>query len=230
MEIPDYGQYADTDWPEPQKGHAAMISLMDRDVGRLVDLLKKHDIADNTLIFFTSDNGPHREGGNNPDFQDSNGPLTGIKRSLTEGGIRVPTIAWWPEKIKPGSTSDFIGCFQDIMPTFADLSGAKRSSYPEDIDGISFAPTLTGRGKQQKHDFLYWAFYEGGGARAMRMGNFKAVQQPIHTDIRLYDLADDLSESNDIAAQHPAQVEKMQKLMDAAYEPSERWKFPQRRN
>ena len=138
MEVPDYGQYAKEDWPETQKGHAAMISLMDRDIGRLMDLLKKHELDDSTLVIFTSDNGPHREGGNNPDFNDSNGPLTGIKRSLTEGGIRVPTIARWPGKIEAGSSSDFIGCFQDVMPTFAEVAGAKRAAYPEDIHGISF--------------------------------------------------------------------------------------------
>ena len=199
---------------------------MDRDIGRLMDLLKKHGLDEKTLVIFTSDNGPHREGGNNPDFQDSNGPLKGIKRSLTEGGIRVPTIARWPGKVKAGSSSNFAGCFQDVMPTLADLAGAKRASYPDDVDGISFAPLLTGQGKPADRDYLYWAFYEAGGARAMRMGKWKAVQQPIHTPIRLYNLDDDLGESTDIASQHPEQVAKMQKLMDAAYEPSDRWKFP----
>ncbi len=226
MEVPDLGIYKDKDWPEPQKGHAAMITRMDTDIGRLMALLKKLGIDDNTLVIFTSDNGPHREGGNNPDFADSNGPLTGIKRSLTEGGIRVPTIARWPGKIKPGSQSDFIGCFQDVLPTFADLAGAKRDSYPADIDGISFAPTLTGQGQQPQHDYLYWAFYEGGGGQAIRMGDWKAVQQPINAHIRLYNLADDISENTNVAAANPKVVSKLEKLMDEAYEPSKRWKFP----
>ena len=123
MEIPDYGQYANKDWPEPQKGHAAMISRMDSDVGKLIDRLEKYGIRDNTIIFFTSDNGPHREGGNDPDFQDSNGPLNGTKRDLTDGGIRVPMIVSWPGKIAAGSKSDFVGAFWDVMPTFAELAG-----------------------------------------------------------------------------------------------------------
>jgi arylsulfatase A-like enzyme len=108
MEVPDYGQYADLDWPEPQKGHAAMITRLDTGVGKILDLLDKLDLADNTLVIFTSDNGPHREGGANPDFNDSNGPLKGIKRSLHDGGIRVPTIVRWPGKVEPGSESDLI--------------------------------------------------------------------------------------------------------------------------
>ena len=125
MEIPSYGIYEEKDWPEPQKGHAAMISLMDSDIGRLIETIKASGIAEKTLVIFTSDNGPHREGGNNPDFNNSNGPLKGIKRNLTEGGIRVPTIAWWPGKIKPGSSSNHIGYFGDLMATAAELSSQK---------------------------------------------------------------------------------------------------------
>jgi arylsulfatase A-like enzyme len=225
MEIPEYGQYADKDWPEPQKGHAAMISRMDRDVGRLMDRLKKYGIDDNTIVFFTSDNGPHAEGGNDPNFQDSNGPLQGIKRSLTEGGIRVPMIARWPGHVKAGSTSHFAGAFWDVMPTLADLAGGE-DAVPEDTDGISFVPELLGEGKQPSHDHLYWAFYERGGAQALRMGDWKAVQQPYDTPVRLYNLAEDLSESNNIADQHPDLVAKMKSIMDAEYKPSQRWTFP----
>ncbi|MEQ8791904.1 MAG: arylsulfatase [Pirellulaceae bacterium] len=224
MEIPDHGAYADKDWPEPQKGHAAMIGRMDRDVGRLMDRLKKYGVDDNTIVLFTSDNGPHAEGGNDPDFQDSNGPLQGIKRSLTEGGIRVPMIVRWPGHVQAGSTSDFAGAFWDVMPTLADLAG-DRSALPDDIDGISFAPELLG-GKQPPHDHLYWAFYERGGARALRMGDWKAVQQPFNTPVRLYNLASDLPEANNVAGEHPDLVAKMTKIMDAEYKPSERWKFP----
>ncbi|GIW80525.1 MAG: N-acetylgalactosamine-6-sulfatase [Gemmatales bacterium] len=226
MEVPDYGIYKDKDWPEPQKGHAAMITRMDHDIGRLMARLKKNGIDHKTIVFFTSDNGPHREGGNNPDFNDSNGPLRGIKRDLTEGGIRVPMIVRWPGKIKPGTTSHFVGAFQDVMPTLAELAQAE-NAVPEDIDGISFVPTLTGQPeKQRKHQTLFWAFYERGGGRALRMGKWKAVQQPIHTPIRLYDLEADLGETHDLADKHPDLVAKMKKLMDDAYSPSERWQFP----
>ena len=192
MEVPELGEYADKDWPTPQKGHAAMISRMDSDVGRLMDRLKEHDIDDNTIVFFTSDNGPHREGGNDPSFQDSNGPIRGIKRSLHDGGIRVPLIVRWPGKIQPGSTSDWTGAFWDVLPTLGHV--AKSKAIPTDIDGISFAPTLFGKDeKQTNHDYLFWAFYEGGGARAIRVGDWKAVQQPIHQPIRLFNIADDRS-------------------------------------
>lgn len=226
MEVPDYGIYKDNDWPEQQKGHAAMITRMDSDIGRLVDRLKKHGIEDNTIIFFTSDNGPHAEGGNNPNFQDSSGPLKGIKRSMHDGGIRVPFIAHWPAVIKAGSESNFVGGFQDMLPTCAQLAGAKATSYPDDIDGISFVSTLTGHGEQKQHDYLYWAFYERGGAQAVRMGNYKAVQQPYHSPVRLYDLSADIGEENNIADRHPDAVAKAKGIMQKAYEPSGRWKFP----
>lgn len=227
MEIPDLGIYADKDWPEPVKGHAAMITKMDSDLGQLFAKLKEYGIDENTLVIFTSDNGPHAEGGNNPAYHDSNGPLKGIKRALTEGGIRVPTIARWPGKIKAGSTTNHVGCFQDIMPTFAAFAGSEKA-VPDDIDGISFAPTLLGMPeKQAQHEYLYWAFYEQGGAEAIRKGDWKAVKQPRNTPIRLYNLANDIGEENDLASEHPEMVAEMQKHMEEAYEPSPRWKFPQ---
>ena len=136
MEVPDLGPYANTDWPPQQKAHAAMISRMDADVGRLMDLIKKLGLDSNTLVFFSSDNGPHREGGNDPDFNDSNGLLKGIKRDLTEGGIRVPFIARWPGKIAPG-VSQFAGGFQDMMPTLAELAGAS-GSVPKGLTHAKF--------------------------------------------------------------------------------------------
>jgi len=203
-----------------------MITRMDSDVGRLLARLEHHGIADNTVIFFTSDNGPHREGGNDPDFQDSNGPLRGIKRDLTEGGIRVPMIVRWPGKTGAGVTSDFVGGFQDIMPTLADLADTQ-AQVPDDIDGISFAPTLSGdAASQPEHDFLYWAFYERRGARAVRRGHWKAVQQPIRAAVRLYDLKNDLGEQVDVAAAYPQRVAELVRLMDGADTPTRRWKFP----
>ncbi len=227
MEVPDYGPYAITDWPEPQKGHAAMITRMDADIGRLLARLKEQGEDENTLIFFTSDNGPHREGGNDPDFNDSNGPLKGTKRDLTDGGIRVPFIARWPGKIAAGSKSDFVGSFQDIMPTLAELTGST-AEVPKDIDGISILPTLESQPEKQKqHDYLYWAFYEGNRAgQAVRMGNYKAIQQPLSSQVRLYDLSRDLGEEKDLAAEMPDLVTKAKEAMAKANRPSEKWKFP----
>ncbi|MFP6650164.1 MAG: arylsulfatase [Pirellulaceae bacterium] len=228
MEVPDYGQYALLDWPEPQKGHAAMISRMDRDLGVLFQRLKDYGIDEKTIVFFTSDNGPHREGGNNSDFNDSNGPLKGVKRDLTEGGIRVPMIVRWPGHIEEGSTSHFAGAFWDVMPTLAELAGTGKQ-VPGDIDGLSFLPSLVQQGTQTEHEYLYWAFYERGGSRALRSGDWKAVQQPIHSPVRLYDLKEDLGEELDVAAAHPDLVTKLTGQMDAAYAPSERWKFPEKK-
>jgi arylsulfatase A-like enzyme len=225
MEVPDYGLYKDTDWPEPQKGHAAMISRMDADIGRLLARVKKLGLDDTTLVLFTSDNGPHREGGNDPEFNHSRGPLRGIKRDLYEGGIRVPLIVRWPGKVPAGVRSDYIGAFWDVLPTLSEVASART---PMRLDGISFAPTMLGEKDRQKaHDFLYWAFYEGGGAQAVRMGNWKAVEQPVHTPIQLYDLDKDLGEQKDVAAQHPDVVARMKKIMEEANTPSARWKFPE---
>ena len=228
MEVPDYGQYADLDWPQPQKGHAAMISRMDRDLGLLFQRLKDHGIDQKTIVFFTSDNGPHREGGNNSDFNDSNGPLKGVKRDLTDGGIRVPLIVRWPGRVEAGSSSDFVGAFWDVLPTLAELAGTGKH-VPEDIDGISFLPSLLGQGTQHQHEFLYWAFYERGGSRALRSGDWKAVQQPIHTPVRLYNLKKDLGEQRDVAADNVQLVKKFTAAMDGAYAPSNRWKFPEKK-
>lgn len=231
MEVPDYGPYAKTDWPEPQKGHAAMISRMDADIGRLLKRLKEMGEEKNTLIFFSSDNGPHREGGNDPDFNDSNGPLKGIKRDLTDGGIRVPFIARWPGKIAAGSMSNFVGGFQDIMPTLSDLTGTSKE-VPKDIDGFSILPTLLSEpSKQQQHDYLYWAFYEGNRAgQAVRMGRYKAIEQPKGSPIRLYDLSHDIGEEKDLAAEQPELVAKAKVAMTEANRPSEKWKFPANTN
>lgn len=225
MEVPDLGQYANTDWPAQQKAHAAMISRMDADVGRLMELIKKLGLDNNTLVLFSSDNGPHREGGNDPDFNDSNGPLKGIKRDLTEGGIRVPFIARWPGKIAP-DVSQFAGGFQDMMPTLAEAAGAS-SGVPSNIDGLSIVPTLLGEAsKQKEHEYLYWTFYERGGGQAMRVGNWKAIQQPMDAAVRLYDLGKDLGEEHDVAAEHPEVVAKLKAMMKAAYRPHESWKMP----
>jgi arylsulfatase A-like enzyme len=212
MEIPSLGQYADLDWPDPQKGHAAMISLLDADVGRLLAKLKELGIDHKTLVLFTSDNGPHREGGNDPAFNDSNGPLRGIKRDLYEGGIRVPMIARWPGKIAPGATTDHISAFWDFLPTACDLAGIEP---PKQIDGISYLPTLIGdRARQRQHDYLYWEY---SGLKAARMGRYKAVGFPRGSRFEVYDLKADLGETTNIAAVNPELVEKLTRCMEEAH-------------
>jgi arylsulfatase A-like enzyme len=225
MEVPELGIYSDLDWPAPQKGYAAMVTRMDADVGRIVARLKELGLADNTLVLFSSDNGPHREGGNNPQFNHSGGPLRGIKRDLYEGGIRVPLIAVWPGHVPAGATSDYIGAFWDFFPTLAELAGAT-DRVPQRLDGISFVPTLFGQSeKQRQHDYLYWAFYEGAGARAARVGNWKGVEQPYGTPLQLFDLQNDVGEKSDVAAAHPEVVQQIETNFTTADTPSDVWKF-----
>jgi arylsulfatase A-like enzyme len=228
MEVPSLEPYADRDWPDPQKGHAAMITRMDRDIGRLMTRLKTLGLDENTFVFFSSDNGPHKEGGADPDFFNSSGPLRGYKRALYEGGIRVPTIARWPGKIKADSITGHISAFWDFLPTCCDLAGI---STPEDIDGISFLPTLLGRdSEQKKHEFLYWEFHEQGKRQAVRMGNWKGVRQNVAKNpdgpIELYNLQSDIGERNNIAGWHPEIVTKIERYMKSARTPSENWPLP----
>jgi len=221
MEVPDYGIYADRDWPNPEKGFAAMITRMDADVGRLFALLKELRIDRNTLVVFTSDNGPHQEGGHNHEFFNSNGPLKGYKRSMHDGGIRVPLIARWPGHIEAGSTSSLPSAFWDFLPTACELAGVE---LPEKTDGISYLPTLLGRGRdQRRHEYLYWSSLEGGTSVGVRMGNWKLVQyrhpknrkqNPADSsDWRLYDLSSDIGEEKNVAARHPGVVDQIRGLM-----------------
>ncbi len=209
MEVPDQGPFKDTDWPEQEKNFAAMVHRMDRDIGRIVERLKRHGLDRRTLVLFSSDNGPHREGGHDPTFFDSNGPLRGIKRDLYEGGIRVPTLAWWPGRIQPGRTSDHIAAFWDFLPTACEVAGA---TAPEGIDGISYLPELLGK-PQPKHDYLYWKFGERGGKEAVRAGRWKAVWQNTRkkpdAPCELYDLQTDLGETTNVADAHPDVVKRL---------------------
>ncbi len=209
QEVPDYGIYKDKDWPNPEKGQAAMITRMDGDVGRLVKLLKDLKIEKDTLIVFTSDNGPHQEGGHKMEYFDANGPLRGMKRDLYEGGIRVPMIAYWPGKIKPGTVSDHPSAFWDWTPTACELAGL---DIPKDTDGISFVNAMLGK-KQQKHDYLFWAY---GPKTAVRQGHWKAVQVAKNKPWELYDLRTDIGEKNDLAKAHPDVVAKMKQLAETA--------------
>ena len=223
QEVPDYGPYADEPWPNPDKGQAAMITRMDADVGRLFKLFDELDIADKTLVLFTSDNGPHHEGGQDLDRFDPNGPLRGIKRDLYEGGIRVPLIAWWPKKIAAGVVSDHVSYHGDVFATLAEAIDQTATSA---TDSISLMPTLRGDADSQKqHDYLYWEFYEQGGKQAVRWQDWKAVRMPMHTGrTELYNLASDIGETDDVASDHPDIVARLEALMDQGHAPDAMWK------
>jgi uncharacterized sulfatase len=226
QEVPDYGPYADKDWSDPHKGQAAMITRMDQQIGDLFAMLEMLGLDEKTLVFFSSDNGPHQEGGNQLEFFDANGPLTGFKRSLTDGGIRVPFLARWPGKIKPGTVSPHVGYFGDIMATCAELAGVQP---PKDLDSISLLPVLTGRDREQrKHEYLYWEFYEGGVSQAVLLeGRWKGIRLKRSTaPIQLYDLSIDLAEQTDLAAQHPGLVRRIAGIMTTARVDNEYWKLP----
>ena len=177
MEVPSDAPYTHEDWPQVERNHAAMITRLDADVGRLLARLDDLGLADNTVVFFSSDNGPAREGGGSETFFNSAGPLRGYKRSLHDGGIRVPMIVRWPGQIEPGRVDHFPWAFWDFLPTAAELAGALA---PAGIDGISVVPELLGATKagpaQKPHEYLYWEFYEGGFKQALRMGDWKAVR------------------------------------------------------
>ena len=218
MEVPNFGHYADEDWPGPEKGFAAIMHNIDRDVGRIIDELKRHGLDDNTLVMFSSDNGPHQEGGHKMEFFNSNGDLRGMKRDLYEGGIRVPLIARWPGRIKAGTTSDHISGFQDVLPTLAEIAGA---SPPQDIDGLSMVAELTGQPNQARHDFLYWEFSEQQGKRAVLKGDWKLVQLQVATDKpsawELYNVAADISEAHNVAALQPEKIRELAILLENAH-------------
>ena len=206
------GKYGGSLITNPVAAFAAMMQHMDEDVGRILDLLEELKIDDNTLVIFTSDNGPHKEGGHKPDFFNSNGPLKGYKRDLYEGGIRVATVAWWPGKIKPGTTSSQIAAGWDLMPTLCELSG---TPTPAGLDGVSFAPTLLGQAQgQEKRQYLYWEFHEQGGKQAVRMGKWKGIRLNVRRDpdspLELYDLSKDIGEKNNIASRYPQIVSKIE--------------------
>jgi arylsulfatase len=209
-----------------------MISRLDKDVGRILAELEALGLADRTLVMFSADNGTtHLDQEVDYEFFDSVGPLRGLKGSLYEGGIRVPMIARWPGRIKPGTTTDHVCAFWDVLPTIAEVTGTKP---PPGIDGISFVPTLLGRPEDQtRHDFLYWEFPAYGGQQAVRMGDWKAVRQkmrdrknPDPLKIELYNLKTDVGESRDVAADHPEIVAQMRERMTAAHVPSAVFPLP----
>ena len=211
----------------PRAAHAAMITRMDRSVGRLVDLLAELGLEKETLVVFSSDSGgPAGGAGMDGAFFETNGLLRGHKGSLFEGGIRTPFIARWPGRIKPGTTSDLPAAFYDLLPTFSAVAGAE---VPKDADGVSLLPTLLGQGGQQKHDFLYWEFPAGGGWQAVRVGSWKGLRQNLaqkKSEIQLYDLSKDPGEREDVASKHPDVVGRIAGLMKEQHAPSELFPLP----
>lgn len=212
-EVPADEPYSNEDWPRAEKNKAAMITRLDSDVGKLLQKLKELSLEKETVIIFTSDNGPHQEGGNRVEFFASSGPFRGYKRSLTDGGIRVPAIIRWPGVVEPGTVSDHLWAFWDFLPTACDLAG---SATPPGLDGISFAPILTGRGKQKVHEYLYWEFHEGGFKQAVRYGEWKAIRQAPRQPLELYDVVRDPAEKMNVAKEELEVVARIEEFLKTA--------------
>ncbi len=208
----------------PKAVFAAMMYRIDVYVGQIMNKLDELGIAENTIVMLSSDNGPHLEGGADPDFFNSGGGLRGYKRDLYEGGIRTPLIVKWPAKTKPGSVSNHVSAFWDVLPTCADVAGIEIDSQ---IDGISFLPTLTGKKKQKEHDFLYWEFALKQGMQAVRMGDWKGViyklNNPEKAKLELFNLKTDRAETTDVANQHPEIVAQIKQIMKEQHQPSTRF-------
>ncbi len=220
MEVPSYGPFEGKDWPDPEKGFAAMIDNLDKSVAKIMEKLKEYGIDDNTMFIFCSDNGPHNQGGHEVEYFNSNGDLRGAKVDLYEGGIRTPFIVRWPKVIQPGRRSGHIGAFWDVLPTLADIVN---SDVPEEIDGISFLPVLEGRDdRQKKHEYLYWELNAVGGKAAIRKNNWKAVklnlsnENPVITE--LYDLDSDPGETTNVAEKYPEVLEEILPIFDEAHD------------
>ena len=214
MRVPDWGSHANLDMPDQEKGFARMIDYIDRDVGNILALLKELGIDDNTMVMFSSDNGPHQEGGHKMPFFDSNGPLRGMKRDLYEGGIRVPFIARWPGNVPAEKVSHHISAFQDIFPTLLELAGIENKHR---TDGISMAPTLLGRKGQREHDYLYWEFRERGGRIAVLKGDWKGIrlnsQKNPDGPLEIYHLEKDIGEETDLALGQKKLAEEFEAAM-----------------
>ncbi len=222
MEVPTDAPYSNEKWSPQQKNYAAMVTRLDTDIGKLLELLRELKIADDTIVIFTSDNGPQdkTEGGYDQTLFKSSGNLRGLKRELYEGGIRESMIVRWNKKIKPNQISSQIWAQYDLLPTFAEIAGAKPV---QNIDGISMLPVLTG-GQNPKHKFLYWEFHEGSFAQAVRMNDWKGVRHGLDGKIELYNLKTDAMEKKNLAAKYPQIVEKIKEIMRREHVESENWK------
>lgn len=219
-EIPSTDPYTEKPWPEEAKAYAAMVTRLDRDVGRILDLLKELGVDGRTLVFFCSDNGAARrwEG-----LFDSSGPLRGLKGDVYEGGIRTPMIVRWPGKVPAGVISDAAWYFADFLPTVAELIGV---NPPPGVDGISVLPTLLGKEQNLDDRFMYWEFPGRGFQQAVRIGDWKAVRPKWGEPLELYNLAVDPGEKDDVSAQHPDVMEMIEEYLKTARTDSEYWPLP----
>ena len=212
--------------PEPHAAFAATVSRLDAYVGEVMALVDSLGIRERTIVIFTSDNGPHREGGADPEFFGGSGPFRGRKRDLYEGGVRIPMIASCPGTIEAGSRSDRISTFWDMLPTFAEMTGVE---LPVATDGISMLPELLGTGTPKEHEYLYWEFHEDGGKIAVRLGDWKGICLEVRADadakMELYDLATDIHEDRDVADEHPEVVARIREIMREAHTPSPLFHF-----
>ncbi|MEK6270819.1 MAG: arylsulfatase [Planctomycetales bacterium] len=224
-EVPDLGTYAKFDWTEQNKGQAAMISHLDTGVGEILAKLNQLQLDKNTVILFTSDNGPHSEAGHDPDFFNAAGGLRGRKFGLFEGGLRVPLIARWTGTIPADAVTDHVAYFGDFFATFCQLAGASIPDDGKERQSISLLPTLLGdTAEQQKHAYLYWELHGGHPRQAIRFGDYKAIRNPIGSNnVQLYNLKKDAAERDDIAAQEPRRVETAKQMMDDAHRESPLW-------
>lgn len=234
MEVPSDAPYTAESWPQPQKNHAAMITRLDAGVGQIMARLKELGLDERSIVFFSSDNGPHKEGGGDPKYFASSGPLRGHKRDLYEGGIRVPMIARWPGHIAAHTESDLPWAFWDFLPTACELAGV---APPAKVDGLSILPTLLGEKvaghTQQRHEYLYWEFHERGSKQAVRldnthvndgqMGDWKAISLGVDGPIELYDVRKDVSEAHDVAAEHPDVIARVKKILANVRTDSPTW-------
>jgi arylsulfatase A-like enzyme len=228
--VPELGIYKDKDWPIQFKEWAAMITRMDTEIGKLLDLLKELKIDDNTIIFFSSDNGNpgqydavYPRDANTPtinQFFANQSPTRGGKGNTYDGAFHIPALARWPKQIAPGQTSDFVWAFWDFLPTAADLAGV---TPPADIDGISFLPALIKKGKQKMHEFFYWEYDQD---QLVRYGNWYARKANGKQGIELYDLKNDPAQSKDLAAGHPDIIKRVQEIMRKEHTPSDVWPSP----
>jgi len=216
-EIPSTEPYTDKSWPDDARVHAEMITRMDGDIGRMMNLLKELAIDERTLVFFCSDNGAAKRWDG---IFDSSGPLRGHKGDLYEGGIRTPMIARWPGRVPAGETSNAPWYFADVMPTFAEIAG---ETLPANIDGTSVLPALLGKRQRTDDRFLYWEFPAGKFRQAVRWRNYKAVRTAPGKPLELYDLSRDIAEKNDIAAKNPDIIERIEKYLKTARTDSPNW-------
>ncbi len=219
------GGYAATDRPRTQ--FAGMVSRIDAYVGQIMDELEELGILDNTIFIFTSDNGPHIEGGADPVFFNTEKLFKGLKRALYEGGIRVPMIASWENHIPAGTTTNHVSAFWDIMPTFTELLNQKEN-WQQETDGISFLPTLLGEGEQKEHDYLYWEFHEENGRQLVRKGSWTLLRQNVKTanpTLELYNIDDDLYQDTNLADKYPEKLNELLEIMNNARTESSLFKF-----